>query len=83
MERGFEESRVATPLNKDGMGKLKRLCAAGELCSPATVPELVTAGSGGLPPAVLLPPPPPLLFPLAATAMEGGRRAEPRVPLPQ
>lgn len=81
MDRGLEEIRVVTPLSKEGIGKLKRLWAAGELCRPATVPELVTVGRVGLLPAVL--PLPLLLLPLLAMAMEGGRRAEPRVPLPQ
>lgn len=85
MERGLEEMRVATPLSKEGMGKLKRLWVAEELCRPATVPELVTTGRGGLPPAVPVLPPLLLLLllPLLAMAMEGGRRAEPNVPLPQ
>lgn len=85
MDRGLEEMRVATPLIKEGMGKLKRLWAAGELCRPATVPELVMAGRGGLLPAVplLLPLLLLLLLPLLGTAMEGGLRAEPSVLLPQ
>lgn len=86
MDKGLEEMRVATPLSKVGMGKLKRLWVAGEFCRPATVPELVMAGRGGLLPVV--PPVLPLLLlllllPLLATAKEGGRRAELNVLLPQ
>lgn len=86
MDSGLEEMRVVTPLSKDGMEKLKRLWAADELCRPGTVPELVTAGIGGLPPAVPVLPPLILLLlllPLLAMAMEGGRRAEPMVAPPQ
>ena len=70
MDRGLEDMRLATPLSKEGMGKEKR---------PATVPELLMAGRGGLPPAVpVLPPLLLLLLLLQARAMEGGRRAEPQ-----
>lgn len=72
---------MATVLSRDGMEKLKRPWAVGELCMPVAGPELVTVGSGGLPavPELLL----LLLLPLAM-AMDGLRRAEPRVaPLPQ
>lgn len=70
--------RVVTPLNNEGMEKLRRLWATGELCRPATVPvPPLVADIGGLLSTVLP------LFPLLATAMDGGRRAEPRVLLLQ
>lgn len=70
--------RVVTPLNNEGMGKLRRLWATGELCRPATVPvPPLVADIGGLLSTVLP------LFPLLATAMDGGRREEPRVLLLQ
>ncbi|KAK5907961.1 hypothetical protein CgunFtcFv8_016059 [Champsocephalus gunnari] len=62
MDRGLEDMRLATPLSKEGMGKEKR---------PATDPELLIAGRGGLPPAVPVLPPLLLLL-LLARAMEGG-----------
>lgn len=70
--------RVVTPLNNEGMGKLRRLWATGELCRPATVPvPPLVADIGGLLSTVLP------LFPLLATAMDGGRSVEPRVLLLQ
>lgn len=75
--------RVATLPSREGMGKLNRPWADGELWRPATVPELVTMGRGGLPPAVPELAPLLLLLPLLAMPMEGPRKAALKVPLPQ
>ena len=83
MESGLEEMRVATLPSREGIGKLNRPWPDGEPWRPATVPELVTAGRGGLQPAVPeLPPLLLLLLPLLTMPMEAPRRAEPSV-LPQ
>lgn len=87
MASGAEEMREATDPSREGIGKLNSPWAGGDPCSPVIVPELVTVGSGGLPPAVpelaallllLLEEPP-----LAVMPRDDPRSAEPSDELPQ